>query len=619
MKLLLISILFLSTQCFAQLGSVKGVVTDSKTNDPMPFVKVILYKDSTVIGGASTDFDGKYLIKAIQPGVYDLLATNKAEGYSDTMISGITVSADKITIQDFTMVQNVELQSIQEVAVYSVKKKDISRRAARSSRRYYANGYANARDFNREEYSHIKDNDYIAVKKDPLSTFSIDVDRASYSNVRRMINDGSLPPADAVRVEEMINYFAYDYPKPTDGNPFSISSEYTDCPWNKEHKLVQIGIKGQEIEMSQASPNNLVFLIDVSGSMNSPDKLDLLKKGLYLLVDQLRDEDKVAIVVYAGASGLTLPSTSGDQKDQIRSVIEQLNAGGSTAGGAGIELAYKVATQNFQERGNNRVILATDGDFNVGISSEGELVRLIEKKRESGVFLSVLGFGTGNIQDNKMEQLADKGNGNYNYIDNILEAKKVLVSELGGTLITIAKDVKVQVEFNPKHVKAYRQIGYVNRQLEDEDFNDDTKDAGELGSGHSVTALYEIIPAGSKEKIRDVDSLKYQKEEDKEPVTEYGDEVLTVKFRYKEPKGTKSKLIEDVLLDNKVSINDASDNCRFAAAVAEYAMLLRDSEFKGKADYDQVLELARSAKGADVEGYRAEFIRLVEMTELLAN
>lgn len=616
MRLLLLSALLLSTHCFGQLATLSGVVRDSMSAEPLAFVKVVLYRDSVVIGGAQTDFDGNYRITAIEPGTYSLVATNTSEGYRERRISGITLVKDTLVVRNFSMRRShQELKQIQALEVRSV---------ALSSTVYQTNGnhprrYSKRMDMglNRESYGLIKDNDYVAVKRDPLSTFSIDVDRASYSNVRRFINDGSLPPADAVRVEEMINYFTYDYPKPTGDNPFSITGEYTDCPWNKDHKLVQIGIKGREIELIQSAPNNLVFLIDVSGSMNSPDKLDLLKKGLYLLVDQLRAEDKVAIVVYAGASGLALPPTSGDQKDQIKSVIEQLNAGGSTAGGEGIELAYKVATENFLEKGNNRVILATDGDFNVGISSEGELVRLIEKKRESGVFLSVLGFGTGNIQDNKMEQLADKGNGNYNYIDNILEAKKVLVTELGGTLVTIAKDVKVQVEFNPKHVKAYRQIGYVNRQLEDEDFNDDAKDAGELGSGHSVTVLYEIIPAGSKEEIGEVDTLKYQIDEEQEPLSQFGDEVLTVKFRYKEPKGMKSKLIEEVLYDNQVAIEKASDNCRFAAAVAEYAMLLRDSDYKGKGDFAQVLELARSAKGKDSEGYRAEFIRLVEMTELL--
>lgn len=616
MRLLLLFALLLSTHCFGQLATLSGVVRDSMSAEPLAFVKVALYRDSVIIGGAQTDFDGNYRITSIAPGTYSLVATNTSEGYTERRISGITLVKDTLVVLNFSMTRShQELKEIEVMALKSV---------ALSSAVYQTNGnhprrYSKRMDegLSRESYGLIKDNEYVAVKRDPLSTFSIDVDRASYSNVRRFINDGSLPPADAVRVEEMINYFTYDYPQPTGETPFSITGEYTDCPWNNDHKLVQIGIKGREIEMIQSAPNNLVFLIDVSGSMDSPDKLDLLKKGLYLLVDQLRDEDKVAIVVYAGASGLALPPTSGDQKNQIKSVIEQLNAGGSTAGGEGIELAYQVATENFLEKGNNRVILATDGDFNVGISSEGELVRLIEKKRESGVFLSVLGFGTGNIQDNKMEQLADKGNGNYNYIDNILEAKKVLVTELGGTLVTIAKDVKVQVEFNPKHVKAYRQIGYVNRQLEDEDFNDDTKDAGELGSGHSVTVLYEIIPAGSKVEIGDVDTLKYQNDSEKEPLSQFGDEVLTVKFRYKEPKGMKSKLIEEVLYDNEVAIEKASDNCRFAAAVAEYAMLLRDSDYKGKGDYSQVLELARSAKGKDLEGYRAEFIRLVEMTELL--
>ena len=442
------------------------------------------------------------------------------------------------------------------------------------------------------------------------------MDRASYSNVRRFINNGTLPEPNAVRIEEMINYFSYDYKKPKGNDPFSITSEYTDCPWNENHKLVHVGIKGKEIEMDNVPAYNLVFLIDVSGSMSSPNKLPLLKAGLGLLVDQMREEDKISIVVYAGAAGVVLPPTSGANKSQIFDALENLSAGGSTAGGAGIKLAYQIAKENFIENGTNRVILATDGDFNVGISSDGAMEDLIKEKRNDDIFLTILGFGMGNYKDSKMEKLSNAGNGNYAYIDNILEAKKVLVTEMGGTLVTIAKDVKIQVEFNPKHVKGYRLIGYENRLLNNEDFNDDKKDAGELGAGHTVTAFYEIIPAGSDEDIVSVDDLKYQTE-NKPKTTEYGDEVLTVKFRYKEPTGTTSKLISNVVYDRSIPFERASENLRFAAAVIQFGMLLRDSKDKGESNYKNTLAMARNAKGEDFDGYRAEFIRLVETAELL--
>jgi Ca-activated chloride channel family protein len=415
----------------------------------------------------------------------------------------------------------------------------------------------------------------------------------------------------------MINYFSYDYPKPLNNEPFSITSEYTECPWNKTHKLVHIGLKGKEIEMENAPANNLTFLIDVSGSMQSADKLELLKSGLFLLIEKLRPEDKVSIVTYAGAAGLVLSPTSGSKKDVIIDALSKLYAGGSTAGGQGIELAYKIAKENFISKGNNRVILATDGDFNVGLSSESELIRLIEEKRVDNIYLTVLGFGTGNIQDSKMELLADKGNGNYAYIDNILEAKKVLVKEMGGTLISIANDVKIQAEFNPQFVKAYRLVGYENRMLNNEDFNDDKKDAGEIGSGHTVTAIYEIIPFDSKEEISKVDSLKYQKEHDPLDVNNNQNEVLTVKFRYKNPKELTSNLITKVVSSVETPLLETSNACKFSIAVAEFGMILKNSEFKGSSNYKEILEVAKSAKGNDDEGYRAEFIRLVELAELI--
>lgn len=476
-------------------------------------------------------------------------------------------------------------------------------------------GSAGTIDYNREGYSRIYDNEFKDSKHDPLSTFSIDVDKASYSNVRRFLTQGQLPQPDAVRVEEMINYFSYNYPQPKENDPFSITTEYTECPWNNKHSLIHIGLQGKEVKLDNLPANNLTFLIDVSGSMSSEDKLPLLKSGLHLLVEQMRPQDKVSIVVYAGAAGVVLPPTSGDHKERIYEAMEKLQSGGSTAGGEGIILAYKTAKENFIEKGNNRIILATDGDFNVGISSDGELTRLIEKEREDGVFLSVLGFGTGNYQDSKMEQLADKGNGNYAYIDNLLEAKKVLVKEMGGTLLTIAKDVKLQIEFNPAKVKAYRLVGYENRLLNKEDFNDDKKDAGELGSGHTVTAIYEIIPAGSSELVASTDALKYQ--ETKAVPESSSNEVMTIKFRYKEPKESTSKLITHIVADKKTAFDATSENCKFSVAVAEFGMLLRDSKFKGNSDFKSIMKIAKSSKGKDDEGYRAEFIKLVETAELL--
>ncbi len=450
----------------------------------------------------------------------------------------------------------------------------------------------------------------------PLSTFSIDVDTASYANSRRFIKNNQFPLKDAVRIEEMINYFSYDYLLPKKKHPFSINTEISACPWNQEHHLVHIGLQGKKLETKQLPPSNLVFLLDVSGSMQSPHKLPLLQTAFKLLVRELGENDRVSIVVYAGAAGLVLPSTSTRQKDKIIEAIDKLRAGGSTAGGAGIKLAYKVAEDNFIENGNNRIILATDGDFNIGISSTSALVRLVEEKRKKGIFLTTLGFGMGNYKDGRMEQLADKGNGNYYYIDNLLEAKKVFIDDMRGTLFTIAKDVKIQIEFNPAKVKAYRLIGYENRMLKKEDFADDTKDAGELGAGHTVTALYEIIPYGSKEEIPGIDELKYQ-ETKISPQAFKSKELMTVKLRYKEPDGEKSKLIEHPLVDKHVKLDAASENYKFSAAVAAFGMLLRDSDFKGDSTFESVLKLAREGKGKDFHGYRAEFIKLVEMCSLL--
>ena len=475
--------------------------------------------------------------------------------------------------------------------------------------------FAPPADFNREGYDHIRDNPFLAVGTNPLSTFSIDVDTASYANVRRFLTAGQLPPKDAVRIEELVNYFRYDYPEPGGDAPFSITTELGVCPWKPEHRLALIGLRGRSIDDENLPPRILTFLLDVSGSMSSRDKLPLLKRAMGLLVGTLREEDRVAIVVYAGASGLVLPSTSGSDKARIREALDGLRSGGSTAGGAGIELAYRVATESFVDGGINRVILATDGDFNVGLSSEGDLVRLIEEKRESGVFLSVLGFGQGNLQDSKMEKLADHGNGNYSYIDSFREARKVLVSEAGSTLVTIAKDVKIQVEFNPARVSAYRLVGYENRALRAEDFADDKKDAGEIGAGHTVTALYEIVPVGVSIDLPAVDPLKYQRPDAVSDETR-ASEMLTVKLRHKEPTGERSRLTSVVLAD--APGHEASADLRFSAAVAAFGMLLRDSEYKGSASWTQVIDLAGSAVGPDPEGHRAEFLVLARNAETLA-
>ena len=466
-----------------------------------------------------------------------------------------------------------------------------------------------ARDaaFNTEEYGRIVENEFLSVAENPLSTFSVDVDRAAYSNIRRFLRDGQRPPRDAVRIEEMVNYFTYDYPDPSGAQPFSVTTEVASCPWNERHRVLLVGLQGRRMKTADLPANNLTFLIDVSGSMMEPDKLPLVKEGLELLVNQLRPKDRVAIVVYAGNAGLVLPSTPGSDKGTILSAIQSLEAGGSTAGGAGIKLAYDVAKQNFVDGGNNRVILATDGDFNVGASSDGELEQLIESKRNDHIFLTVLGFGTGNIKDSKMELLADKGNGNYAYVDTLAEARKVLVSEMGATLFTIAKDVKLQIEFNPAKVASYRLIGYENRLLRKEDFNNDAKDAGDIGAGHSVTALYELVMPGDDSGTASVDPLKYQTAK----VTAASPELLTLKLRYKEPEGDTSKLLTYTVSDSHADVTSASNNLRFASAVAEFGMLLRDSKFKGDATYDEARALAQKSLGRDFEGYRRDFLTMI--------
>lgn len=582
---------------FAPPGTVTGYVRDEKGN-PVDHVTVM---EKGVKTGVATDEHGFYSLK---------LKTSKpvlvfsAPGYITQSIPvenknklDVVLQISRQELKEVVVVGYADARQKQVVYEYStVPGVQVTRTGGIT---------ANEPEHNTEEYEGVKETGFRSPLHSPLSTFSIDVDAASYSNLRRFINQGSMPPKDAIRIEEMINYFDYDYPQPEDNKPFSVITELGTAPWNPKHQLLHIGLQGKSMPKTDLPPSNLVFLIDVSGSMQDQAKLPLLKSSFRLLLEQLRPQDHVSIVVYAGAAGLVLEPTPGNEKGKILEALNRLEAGGSTAGGAGIELAYATAKKHFKQGGNNRVILATDGDFNVGASSNASMESLIEQKRKDGIFLTVLGFGMGNYKDSKMEILADKGNGNYAYIDNISEARKVLVKEFGGTLFTIAKDVKMQVEFNPAKVKAYRLIGYENRALNAEDFKDDKKDAGELGAGHTVTALYEIIPAGVDTDFPLPDELKYQKKK----IKNGANELLTVKLRYKRPDEDNSQLVSYTVLDQPA--NEVSNNFRWSAAVAEFGMLLRESEFRQQSSFSQVLALAKAAKGTDEEGYRKEFIEMV--------
>jgi Ca-activated chloride channel family protein len=479
-------------------------------------------------------------------------------------------------------------------------------------------GIAQDGEFNTEAYDQIVENPFKQVVQEPLSTFSIDVDTASYSNVRRFLTQETLPPPGAVRIEEMLNYFSYDYAQPTGEDPFAVHVEVAQCPWEAKHRLVRIGIKGREMAVDQRPATNLVFLIDVSGSMQDANKLQLVKTGLRMLTEQLSENDRVAMVVYAGSSGQVLASTPGNQKETILAALDQLEAGGSTNGAGGIEQAYQVAVEHFIKGGTNRVILCTDGDFNVGVTDESQLVSLIEGKAKSGVFLSVLGFGMGNYKDAMLEKLSDKGNGNYAYIDTEREARKVLVEQLSGTLVTIAKDVKLQLEFNPAKTAAYRLIGYENRILAKEDFNDDKKDAGEIGAGHTVTALYEVIPAGEPVNTPSVDELEYQSVGGPTEAAKQSNDLLMLKLRYKQPDGDTSKLMKTPVADSDQKIGQSSADFQFASSVAAFGMLLRHSQYAGTINYGAVLELAQPGLARDSEGYRAEFVELVKTAQRLS-
>lgn len=598
---IIFTLLFITTLSFSQTGTITGTVIDSLTGEPLIGTNIIIEGTSL---GAATDLNGCFVLK-VSPGIYNLIITYI--GYERKKIENVKVESGKKI--DF----NVKLNPMQiEGECVTITAQAIGRLEAINQSLSFNTISGISGDFNTEEYAYICENSFKDAVKNPLSTFSIDVDAASYSNTRRFLMEGRLPPKDAVRVEEFINYFDYDYPQPKSDLPFKIYTEYSYCPWNEDNYLVHIGIKGKELIKDENIPSSLTFLIDVSGSMSPPNKLPLLKRAFKMLVGQLKKDDKIAIVVYAGAAGLVLPSTYGSDKEKLLDAIDQLEAGGSTAGGQGIMLAYKIAKKNYIKDGNNRVILATDGDFNIGITNTGELVRFLDEKKKDGIFLTVLGFGEENIKDSRLEELADKGNGNYYYIDNMLEAKKVFVDELGATLFTIAKDVKIQVEFNPAKIKSYRLVGYENRLLNDEDFEDDKKDAGEIGAGHTVTALYEVVPLESIEDLPGDFKLKYQEKIIKKSAAET-EEILTVSIRYKKPDEDTSNLISEIIAGLPVSLNKTSDNFRFSAAAAQFGMLLRDSEFKGNADFDKTKELAKNSLGEDKHGYRVEFLRLVDL------
>ncbi|MEJ7557239.1 MAG: von Willebrand factor type A domain-containing protein [Pedobacter sp.] len=636
-KLVLVLTMLLSLTAYkalkAQERIIKGNVTDKKNGDPMVGAYVSAEDKNGILSvKASVAQNGSYSVKIgkeVKELVFSYVSytTVRVKVGKEKTIN-VQLEETKNALREDVVIRGYVKRSkeVQDVPVGNVEQ---LLQGVRTGPLKIANntgtpgfrGSLNVRSLdNTESYSAIAENNFKNVIQSPLSTFSIDVDAAGYSNLRRFINNGSLPPADAVRIEEMVNYFDYEYEQPKDNDPVKISTEISNAPWNTSHKLVMIGLQAKKVSTANLPASNLVFLIDVSGSMNQANKLPLLVSSFKMLTDQLRKEDKVAIVVYAGNAGTVLPATRGNEKTTIKEALDKLSAGGSTAGGEGIELAYKIATENFVKGGNNRVILATDGDFNVGASSDGALEKLIEEKRKSDIFLTVLGYGMGNYKDSKMEKLADKGNGNYAYIDNISEARKVLVTEFGGTLYTVAKDVKLQVEFNPSKTQAYRLIGYENRMLKSKDFNDDNKDAGEMGSGHTVTALYEVIPVGIKSSFSgSIDDLKYQATDSKRLVLKgNGKELMTVKIRYKEPDGTASRLIEQPVVDNSIAFSQTSNNFRFSAAVAELGLILKHSDFAQKSSFDHVITTAEAAKGNDSDGYRSEFVRLAKSAKFLA-
>ena len=592
--------------------SIHGKVLDS-SGAVIPGATVELVLGGARVASVVTDDKGEFSVNGLGPGEY--VVTVSLAGFRTTtelvrLAEGAPPPFLRLRLEIGSVAETISVSAASPTIQTS--RSSVSVRGGKG-RAVRPEPVAPGRPFSTAEYDAIKENGFRRVKDAPLSTFSVDVDTASYANVRRFLSQGTLPPADAVRVEELINYFHFDYPVPSDGSPFSVTTEIGPCPWNTRHSLALVGLRSAPIAQERTPPRNLVFLLDVSGSMTPPNRLPLVKSAMMLLTGALREEDRVAIVVYAGASGVALPSTSGSRRAEIDRAIQELRAGGSTNGAAGINLAYQIAAEHFVKDGINRVILATDGDFNVGVTSNGELVKLIEGKREAGVFLSVLGVGDDNLNDAMMEKLADAGNGNYAYLDSLQEAQRVLVAQAGATLVTVAKDVKVQVEFNPRQVQGYRLIGYEDRVLANEDFKDDRKDAGDMGAGHDVTALYEIVRANDRdEDLPSIDPLRYQTAPT--ATSGHGDELMTVKFRYKTPQGSKSAAME---VPVKARADADSSNLGFAAAVAEFGMLLRDSPHKAKATWRQVSELAALHRGEDADGYRAEFIRLIDIASAL--
>jgi len=599
----------------AQTVSLRGRVVDA-TNALIPGVAITVQNLETgLVLTAVTDDRGEFLFAGLTPGRARVQAS--LPGFQIAVINlEVTSSTPPLSIA--LSVASVST-SVEIVAALPATTTQVSAsigaivRPQRAVRRVVLD--RGPRAMNTEAYDHIHDNPFKRVTSEPRTTFALEVDTASYANVRRFINSGQLPPKDAVRIEELINYFRYTNEPPQGADPIAIYTEVAAAPWNPEHRLVRVGIRARDVDISSRKAANLVFLIDVSGSMGTPEKLPLVARSLHLLVDQLRNDDSVAIVVYAGSSGMVLRPTTGSNKELIQAAIDRLAAGGSTNGGEGIQLAYRLAAENFIPNGINRVILATDGDFNVGITNEGDLIRLIEKKSKSGVFLTVLGYGVGNYKDSTLEKLADKGHGNYAYIDTFQEARRVLVEQLSGTLLTVAKDVKLQVEFNPSEVEAYRLIGYENRLLEDEDFDDDNKQGGDVGSGHNITALFDVVPHGVDVPGIEARSLKYQKE--RKPDGKHKGELLTVSVRYKLPESAKSVLLEVTAKDAQMDFTRASTDLRFASAVAAFGMILRDSPYKGQSGIDQVIQVAAAAAGG--EQARLEFVELARgMSVLIA-
>lgn len=613
--------LFLSLAGFrnSSTRTISGTVNDMENGSVLPgvFVQVSGSRIKT-----QTDNRGHYSI-TVNEGQTDLVFTYAGYntqrvkiGKSDILnvqLQPTSASLDEVVVVGYGAREKKVAYAVQNIAPASacMQSRVAGKIIPNSNQTIYY-------EQNTESYKGVTENNFNDPKTTPLSTFAVDVDAASYSNVRRYINGGILPPKDAVRIEEMINYFHYDLAGPVNTDPVAIHTELSAAPWNPEHRLLRIGLKAKSVNTDKLPASNFVFLIDVSGSMADYNKLPLVQASMKLLVDQLRETDHVAIVTYAGNAGLELASTPGDQKTKIKEAIDRLGAGGSTAGGEGIRLAYKIARENFVKKGNNRIVLATDGDFNVGASSDDDMEKIITTERQSGVSISVLGFGMGNLKDSKMETIADKGHGNYAYIDNISEARKAIVTEFGGTLFTVAKDVKLQIEFNPAKVQAYRLLGYENRLMAKEDFNNDQKIGGDMGVGHTVTALYEIIPAGVHDNFTNsVDPLKYQKTKEN-LVSNNSSEMVTIKFRYKTPDTDKSKMEKVSIMDQPVALVKTSADFRFASAVAELGLILRDSEFKQHADYSSLITRAKNAKGKDEEGYRTEFINLAESAKLLS-